>query len=135
MHRKMHAAPLGGFMNICLLAAALLAASCAYAHAAGDPGRGAELYEQRCTGCHSLDANRIGPMHRGVVGRKAGSVKEFAYSAALSRSRLTWSEANLDRWLTNPEAVVPGQKMGYSVAEAADRADIIAYLRRETSTP
>lgn len=122
-------------MNIRFLAAVLLAASCAYAHAAGDPARGAELYEQRCTGCHSLDANRIGPMHRGVVGRKAGSVKDFAYSAALSRSKLTWSEANLDRWLANPEAVVPGQKMGYSVAEAADRADIIAYLRRETSTP
>lgn len=116
-------------------APALLALSASLAHAAGDPGRGAELYEARCTGCHSLDANRIGPLHRGVVGRKAGSVKDFAYSAALSRSKLTWSEANLDRWLANPEAVVPGQKMGYSVAEAADRADIIAYLRRETSTP
>lgn len=122
-------------MNIRILAAVLLAVSSATAHAAGDAARGAELYEARCTGCHSLDANRIGPMHRGVVGRRAGSVKDFDYSPALRKSKLTWNEAALDRWLTNPEALVPGQKMGYSVGEAADRADIIAYLRRETSTP
>lgn len=122
-------------MYIRFIAAAALAVSCAHAYAAGDPARGAELYEQRCAGCHSLDANRIGPMHRGVVGRRAGSVKEFAYSDALRKSKLTWNEANLDRWLANPEALVPGQRMGYSVAAAADRADLIAYLRRETSTP
>ncbi|MBX9965177.1 MAG: c-type cytochrome [Burkholderiales bacterium] len=113
----------------------MLALCFAHAHGAGDPARGAELYEARCTGCHSLDANRIGPMHRRVVGRKAGSVRDYAYSPALGKSKLTWSEANLDRWLANPEALVPGQKMGYSVPESADRADIIAYLRRETSTP
>jgi cytochrome c len=135
MHREMHAALRGDCMNIHFVAAAFLAVACIYAHAAGDPARGADLYEQRCAGCHSLDANRIGPMHRGVVGRKAGSVKDFAYSVALSRSKLTWSEANLERWLANPEALVPGQRMGYSVTEAADRADIIAYLRRETRTP
>jgi cytochrome c len=130
--RPIHA---GDSMNIRFIAAIVLADPCAYAHGAGDAARGAELYEQRCTGCHSLDANRIGPLHRGVVGRKAGTVKGFAYSAALSGSKLTWNEPNLDRWLANPEALVPGQKMGYSVTEAADRTDIIAYLRRETSTP
>lgn len=122
-------------MNGRFIAAVMLALCFAHTHAAGDPARGAELYEARCTGCHSLDANRIGPMHRGVVGRKAGSVKDYTYSAALRKSKLTWDEVNLDRWLTNPEALVPGQKMGYSVSEAVDRVDLIAYLRRETSTP
>jgi len=122
-------------MNGRFVVAAMLALCFTHTQAAGDPARGAELYEARCTGCHSLDANRIGPMHRGVVGRKAGSVKDYTYSAALRKSKLTWDEVNLDRWLTNPEALVSGQKMGYSVGEAADRADIIAYLRRETSTP
>lgn len=122
-------------MNIRCVAAMLLALSGVPVYAAGDAGRGAELYEARCTGCHSLDANRVGPLHRGVVGRRAGSVTDFAYSPALRKSKLTWTEANLDRWLANPEALVPGQKMGYSVAEAVDRADLIAYLRRETSTP
>lgn len=122
-------------MNIRILAAATLVLSWTCAQAAGDPVRGAELYDQRCAGCHSLDANRVGPMHRGVVGRRAGSVKDFAYSPALRKSKLTWTEANLDRWLANPEALVPGQRMGYAVGEAVDRADLIAYLRRETSTP
>lgn len=122
-------------MNGRFIAAVMLALCFPHTHAAGDPARGAELYEARCTGCHSLDANRIGPMHRGVVGRKAGSVKDYTYSAALRKSKLTWDEVNLDRWLTNPEALVPGQKMGYSVSEAVDRVDLIAYLRRETSTP
>lgn len=122
-------------MNIRIIAATALALGCAYAHAAGDPARGAELYEARCSGCHSLDANRVGPMHRGIVGRKAGSVKDYPYSAALRKSKLTWNEGALERWLANPEALVPGQKMGYSVAEPEDRADIIAYLRRETRTP
>lgn len=122
-------------MKMRIIAATALALSCTLARAAGDPSRGQELYEGRCGGCHSLDANRVGPMHRGVVGRKAGSAKDFDYSAALRKSKLTWTEATLDRWLANPEALVPGQRMGYSVAEAADRADIIAYLRRQTGAP
>ena len=97
-----------------------------------DATRGQTLYESRCGACHSLDASRIGPAHRGVVGRKAGSVVDYDYSAAVKKSTLVWNAQTLDRWLTNPEAVIAGQKMGYSVADAADRADIIAYLTRES---
>jgi cytochrome c len=96
-----------------------------------DAARGQTLYESRCGACHSLDANRVGPAHRGVVGRKAGSVADYDYSAAVGRSTLVWNAQTLDRWLTNPEALIPGQKMSYSVADAADRADIITYLMRE----
>lgn len=95
---------------------------------AGDPRRGATLYEARCGVCHSLDANRIGPRHRGVFGRKAGAVADFAYSPALRKSGVVWTAANLDRWLTAPTGMVKGTMMGLRVPSAQDRADIIAYL-------
>ena len=106
----------------------ILAALAANASAAGDATRGRMLYESRCIACHSIDANRIGPAHRGVVGRKAGSVSDYDYSAALKASRIVWSAQTLDRWLTDPENTIPGQKMGYTVPDAKDRADIIAWL-------
>lgn len=114
------------------LLAAVAASVPSLALAAGDPGRGADLYEQRCIGCHSLDANRVGPKHRGVVGRKAGAVPDFAYSNGVRRSGVVWDEATLERWLANPQAVIAGARMGARVGEAADRADLIAFLRRES---
>ena len=96
---------------------------------AADGKRGKMLYESRCIGCHSIDENRVGPAHRGVFGRKAGSAQGFDFSPALRASRVIWNERTLDRWLINPEAAIPGQKMGFAVPEAADRADIIEYLR------
>jgi cytochrome c len=93
----------------------------------GDPQHGKLLYSG-CMGCHSLDDNDVGPLHRGVVGRKAGSVPDYAYSAALKASGIVWDPASLDRWLTNPQKLVPGAKMFYSVPDAQNRADIIAYL-------
>jgi len=113
--------------SVAMLCGALLAAQPA---AGQDAGRGELLYEQRCSACHSLDADRSGPRHRGVFGRRAGSVDGFAYSPALRRAGLVWQRATLDAWLANPEALIPGQRMGYSVDNAADRADIIAYLRQ-----
>ena len=80
--------------------------------------------------CHSLDTNRVGPLHRGVYGRKAGSVPDFAYSAALTSSPIVWSDTTLNRWLTDPEALIPGQRMNIRVLSADDRADLIAFLRR-----
>lgn len=96
---------------------------------AGDAARGAQLYEPRCGGCHSADANRIGPAHRGVFGRRAGTVAGFDYSPALRASTLVWDARTLDAWLADPERTIPGQSMGYRVDDARDRADLIAYLR------
>ena len=107
------------------LAGALVSAS---ALAAGDAERGRALYEARCTGCHSLEADRVGPRHRGVLGRRAGSVQGFDYSPALRGAAFVWDAAALDRWLTDPEAAVPGQRMNIRVADARDRADLIAHL-------
>ncbi|ACV36931.1 c-type cytochrome [Accumulibacter sp.] len=107
---------------------AVLGLALAGAAAAADPGRGAGLYEARCGACHSLDAHRVGPLHRGVVGRRAGSAPGYDYSPALAAAAFTWDAALLDAWLKDPEALVPGQRMGYSVADASDRGDLVAFL-------
>jgi cytochrome c len=96
--------------------------------AAGDAARGAKVY-QDCKICHSLDQNEIGPRHRDVFGRKAGSVPGFDYSAALKAASIVWDEATLDIWLSDPPAFVPGTKMTFSVDDAQDRADVIAFLK------
>ena len=106
---------------------ALLAQAQAGAGIPGDAARGKDLY-QACSGCHSIEENDIGPKHRGVVGRPAGSVPDFAYSPALKASGIVWSADTLDRWLTNPQALVPGTKMYFSMADPQKRADLIAYL-------
>ena len=108
--------------------AAVLAVQASFSVGA-DTARGQQLYESRCIGCHSIEDNRAGPAHKGVFGRKAGMAKGFDYSPALKASKLVWNERTLDRWLANPEATIPGQKMGFSVADSLDRADIIEYLR------
>jgi cytochrome c len=94
----------------------------------GDAAHGQAIYESRCTACHSLDHSRIGPAHRGVFGRHVASVPGFDYSPALRKSNVVWGAKTLDRWLTNPEAFIPGQKMGFSVPDPQDRADVIAFL-------
>ena len=100
--------------------------------AAGDAARGEALYERRCTGCHSLDANRVGPKHRGVFGRRAGGVAGYPYSRTLARAEVTWDDETLERWLSDPQGFLPGQRMNIRVKDARDRADIIAFLKRES---
>jgi cytochrome c len=97
----------------------------------GDVARGEQVYEAKCSGCHSLDANRVGPAHRGVVGRKVGSAPGFTYSEALHKARFTWTAQRLDRWLTDPSAYLPGARMGFRLADPQARADVIAYLARQ----
>jgi cytochrome c len=81
-------------------AALLIGLSCGAA-AAGDADHGEVLY-QGCQDCHSLDKNDVGPRHRDVVGRKAGSLPDYEYSDALKQSGIVWDAANLDKWLTDP---------------------------------
>lgn len=109
------------------LAATML--TCGAVHAEGDAARGAMIY-QSCEDCHSLDKNEVGPKHRGVVGRKAGTVAGYAYSPALRNSNITWTEHELDLWLTNPQKLVPGTRMGFRLNNPQDRADVIAFLKK-----
>ena len=112
------------------LSAASVYAVTAGERPAGDPDHGKTVY-QACMGCHSLDEDDVGPRHRGVVGRLAGSVPGYAYSAALKGSHIVWSTETLNRWLTNPQGLVPGAKMFFSMSDPQDRADVIAYLAQQ----
>jgi cytochrome c len=97
----------------------------------GDATRGRALFERKCTGCHDLESDREGPHLRGVYGRKAGSIKGFKYSDALRRSQLTWTDANLERWLRDSDAMLPQSNMGFSVPKPQDRSDLIAFLKEQ----
>jgi cytochrome c len=101
----------------------------AHADASGDAKRGEELYQQKCKACHSVDENSTGPRHRGLLGRRAGTLSDYRYSLALEDQDFEWTEATLDAWLADPSAVVPGNLMGMAVRSAQDRQDLIAYLK------
>lgn len=97
----------------------------------GDDGQVA--YNNACRTCHSFKEgdNRLGPTLHGVVGRKAGSVECFAFSPAMKDSGITWDEATLDKFITNPNQVVSGNKMQPfgGVADAGERKKIVDYLK------
>ena len=111
----------------------LLAAACAAllspAHADGDAAHGKQLYAARCAICHSVEYNGVGPTHKELIGRRAGTAQGYSYSNALKNSSVVWSEATLVKWLTEPEKFIPGQKMFISIPDAQERADIAAYLQ------
>ena len=110
------------------LALCLLWSAGALALEAGDPNRGAEIYD-RCIACHALGYNRTGPKHCGLLGRKAGGAAGFDYSEAMKSSGIVWDRASLDQFLDDPLASVPGTIMTYDgVKDPIERADLIAYL-------
>ncbi len=83
-----------------------------------------------CAACHSIDGtNGLGPSMKGVVGRKIASAPGFRYSAPMKRKAGTWTAEEIDKYLANPQAAVPGNAMAYSgLADAKERADLVAYL-------
>jgi cytochrome c len=91
---------------------------------------GEALYQAKCGGCHSVDEDRVGPRHRGVVGRPIASLKDFDYSPAIRKLYGVWTPARL--LLQGPQNVAPGTKMYFSVPDANDRKTIIAYLATQT---
>jgi cytochrome c len=98
----------------------------------GDLARG-EVRFQECAACHKLDAgaNGLGPSLHGIFERKAGELSDFRYSPALRRSGIVWSPQTLEAYLTDPQALVPGNRMPYAgMADPRDRADLIAYLAK-----
>ncbi|PFH10778.1 cytochrome c [Collimonas sp. PA-H2] len=113
------------------LGLAMLTGFSGAATAAGDTIRGQELYHTMCMSCHSIDYNGVGPAHKGLFGRKAGSHADYLYSPAVKSSSIVWTDKTLDKWLSNPEKLIPGQKMGFMVPAEKDRADLIAYLKKE----
>lgn len=100
-----------------------------------DARAGTVLYQAKCGGCHSVDANRIGPAHRNVVGSRIASAPGYAYSPALLHVRGTWTRSQLDRWLQGPQRFAPGAKMFLVVDDPSQRRAIITYLVSVSSRP
>ncbi|HTZ58728.1 MAG TPA: c-type cytochrome [Acidobacteriaceae bacterium] len=100
--------------------------------AQGDPGRGKDVFEKRCTGCHAMEQSREGPKLRGVYGRTSGTVPGYPYSEALKKAAIVWDEASLEKWLTDPDTLVPGNNMDLHVPNAQERSDLVAYLKRSS---
>jgi cytochrome c len=116
---------------VVLTAAATLAAA-GMARADGDATRGEKKFEE-CAACHKIERgeNDLGPSLHGVFGRKAGTLADFRYSPALKRSGITWTAQTLDAYLADPQKAVPANRMPYAgLADASDRADLIAYLQK-----
>jgi cytochrome c len=95
--------------------------------------RGEEVYA-RCAACHAIEANRTGPQHCGLFGRRAGTAPGFdGYSKAMRASGIVWDEHSLNVFLQDPIKAVPGTAMGYAgVKDDKERAELIAWLREAT---
>jgi cytochrome c len=92
---------------------------------------GADVFNNNCAVCHSTDpgTNKLGPSLASIVGRKSGSLDDFSYSPAMAKLGVTWDKATLDKYLTDPQAMVSGTKMIYpGVKDADDRKALIDYL-------
>jgi cytochrome c len=117
---------------ICATAALSVLLLAGAARADGDAVRG-EARFQDCAACHRLEAgtNNVGPSLHGIFARKAGEIVDFRYSPAIKRSGIVWTPEMLDKFITDPQALVPGNRMPYAgMANASDRADLIAYLTK-----
>lgn len=102
-----------------------------YASYTGDAAKGATDFIT-CKTCHAIEegVNKIGPSLHNVVGRKAGSIAGYSYSAANKNSGITWTPEKLFQYLEGPQRVVPGTKMSFAgFADPQKRADVIAYLK------
>lgn len=117
------------------IACAALAASTvvAWAQEAGDAAAGEKVFA-RCKICHQIGEgakNAVGPELNGVVGRKAGTVEGYNYSAANKDSGIVWTDDKLRQYLKNPRAMVPGTKMIFpGLTSEKDIDNVLAYLKQ-----
>ncbi|MFG6467416.1 c-type cytochrome [Roseateles sp. BYS87W] len=120
-------------------ACAWLGAAALTAHAGGDPVAGRKLFSS-CANCHAVGPaarHGFGPHLNALVGRPAGSLPGYAYSAGMKASGLKWDEATLTAFLRAPSDLVPGTKMRYwgvGVNEQKVR-DLLAYLAQQDAAP
>ena len=108
----------------------------AAAPVSGDVAAG-KLVFRKCQACHSLEPskNGLGPSLAGLIGKKASAVANYNYSPAMKGSNLTWNVATLDAYLSDPQKVVPGNKMPFpGLKTENERNAVIAFLA-STSAP
>ncbi len=122
--------------EFCGLVAAASLALCGPALAEGDAVKGKEAFA-KCAICHTFDKNAVGPELKGIVGRKAASVADYAYSPGMKKlgeEGFVWTPENIDKWISNPKAMLPDSPMAQlfqGVPDAQERANIIAYLKTQ----
>ena len=100
----------------------------------GDAARGEKRFEE-CASCHSVAAGEhgVGPSLHGIIDRKAASIEDFRYSPAMRKSDITWTPETLETFIADPQKLVPANRMAYAgLTDAAERADLIAYLQQAT---
>ena len=122
-------------LRVSMALAFTMAMGAGAAHADGDAANGEKVFA-KCKACHTVEVgkNKVGPSLGGVVGRKSGTVEGFNYSDAMKKAGLTWDEATLNTYLTNPKQLVPGTKMAFpGLPKEQDRLDVIAYLKSAAS--
>ena len=94
--------------------------------------KGQLLFNNACRTCHTLKQgdNRLGPHLNRIIGRKMGALPDYGYSSAMKSGDLVWDRSTLDRFIANPDRVVPGNTMKPygGLASASDRAAVIAFL-------
>jgi cytochrome c len=125
----------------CRVAAVASLALSVPAHAEGDATKGKAAFA-KCAICHQVGpgaANLVGPELNNIVGRKAASVARYTvYSAGMKKlgeEGFTWTDANLNKWIADPKAMIPDSPMSLAfqgIPDAAERTDIIAYLKTQT---
>jgi cytochrome c len=115
--------------SLVLVAGVTLLALVASGENKADVAAGRAAFEKRCTGCHALDHDKEGPRLAGVLGRKAGSVPGFPYSEAVKKSAVVWNEAVVDKWLADPDSVIPDSDMAFRLSSSTERTAIIAFLK------
>ena len=121
--------------RIALAVFAIIATVCVFTTrpaSAQSAAAGKDLFERRCTGCHALDREKEGPRLGNVYGRQSGSVASFQYSDGLKKLKVTWDAASLDKWLTDPEKMVPDTDMAFHLGNVDERRAVIAYLKSLT---
>jgi cytochrome c len=94
---------------------------------------GAKVFAQ-CRACHQIGENAkngVGPHLNGIIGRKAGTIEGYNYTAANKNSGLTWDEATFSEYIKNPKAKIPGTKMVYAGLKDEEKIkDLIAFLKQ-----
>ena len=116
-----------------VLVTAVALAGMALMAKADSASRGKDIFDHQCSKCHALDSDKEGPRLRGVYGRPAASIPSFSYSDALKNSHVTWDDASLDKWLTDPSSFVPDTYMAFHLSDAGSRKAVIDYLRTLSS--